>query len=138
MRIFLFLTDKILTFSLPTDIEGSFSFDADLEEESKLINVEARNGEWVIYSVDEVRVVDCGQSVDSTILSDNSFYVINRLKNNYLIYVSSITSNKIDTYKYDKNIKMVIGNGRDANVYYNCPYLDNLLVKIYNVDNRLV
>ena len=138
MRIFLFLTDKILTFSLPTDIEGSFSFDADLEEESKLINVEARNGEWVIYSVDEVRVVERGQSVDSTILRDNSFYVINRLKNNYLIYVSSITSNKIDTYKYDKNIKMVIGNGRDANVYYNCPYLDNLLVKIYNVDNRLV
>ena len=90
MRIFLFLTDKILTFSLPTDIEGSFSFDADLEEESKLINVEARNGEWVIYSVDEVRVVDCGQSVDSTILSDNSFYVINRMKNNYLNYISMI------------------------------------------------
>lgn len=38
MKIYLYLSDKILSFSLPTDITGSFSFDENPKKENKLIN----------------------------------------------------------------------------------------------------
>ena len=44
MKIYLYLAEEILTFSLPNNISGSFSFDKNSEEESKLINIEAKNG----------------------------------------------------------------------------------------------
>ena len=50
MKIYLYLEDKIMNFQLPKDIEGSYSFDENPEEEAKLINIEARDGTWVLYS----------------------------------------------------------------------------------------
>ena len=47
MRIYLFLADKIVDFVLPLEIMGSFSFDENPDEESKLINIEARDNQWV-------------------------------------------------------------------------------------------
>ena len=36
MKIYLYLIDKIISFSLPQQIVGSFSFDENLDEETKL------------------------------------------------------------------------------------------------------
>ena len=49
MKIYLFLDNKMLSFSLPSEVSGSFSFDENNNEETKLVNVEAREGKWVIY-----------------------------------------------------------------------------------------
>ena len=37
MKIYLYLTEKIVSFTLPQEIMGSYSFDEDPEEEIKLI-----------------------------------------------------------------------------------------------------
>ena len=39
VKIYLYLEDKIMNFQLPKDIEGSYSFDENPEEEAKLINI---------------------------------------------------------------------------------------------------
>ena len=39
MRIYLYLANEILEFSIPKEISGSFSFDENPEEETKLINI---------------------------------------------------------------------------------------------------
>ena len=57
MKIYLYLNDKIINFSLPGQIEGSFSFDYNMNEESKLINIEARDGNWVIYSTKNTKLI---------------------------------------------------------------------------------
>ena len=56
MKIFLFYPDKIYKFILPKEIEGSYSFDIDKNETTKLINVEARDGNWVIFSIEGVEL----------------------------------------------------------------------------------
>ena len=48
MRIVLYLMDKLVEFHLPKQVAGSFSFGIDENEESQLINIEARNGNWVL------------------------------------------------------------------------------------------
>ena len=57
MKIYLFLNDRLVNFFLPMEIEGSFSFDPSFDEEAKLINIEARDGKWVIYSTNDSKLI---------------------------------------------------------------------------------
>ena len=75
MKIYLFLKDRIVNFLLPIEISGSFSFDYESNEESKLINVEARDGKWIIYSTGDVSIMNGNNLVGYLDLVDDSFYV---------------------------------------------------------------
>ena len=113
MRVYLFLNDKIVDFALPKEIVGSFSFDVDEEEDIKLINIEAKNGGWVIYSTIDVSVLSGENNIlEFQQLINNSFYILRRRDINYLIYVSDLSLDKISLYSYveNMNIKITIKN----------------------------
>ena len=57
MKVYLYLVDKLLNYSLPHDISGSYSFDENPDEEAKLINIEARDNKWFLYSTTDVSVM---------------------------------------------------------------------------------
>ena len=135
MKICLFYQDRIYNFVLPNEIEGSYSFDVDKNEESKLINIEARDGKWVIYSIDGAIIIGANGRIDDAILGDNSFYIIQKNNQNYLIYVCSIASDKMNLYSYN-GLNLIIGNS--GNISYNCPYFGNNQVRIYKQDDKFI
>jgi len=138
MNIYLFLKDKLVSFSLPQEKSGSFSFDENPNEETKLINVEARNGEWVLYSTSDVQVINANSIIASASLIDNNFYILKRNDINYLIYVSVHFNNKITLYSYDQTINLTIGNTSEFNIQYPCPLLNQISIKIHNMNGALV
>ena len=137
MRIYLFLANKLLTISLPEEISGSFSFD-EVDTESKLINIEARDNKWVLYSTIDSKVISNGNPVESTEITSNTFYILNRDNKQYLIYAVDALENVLYTYKYDQNINLLIGNDNNCNIRYNCEYINGLIARIYFKDNRLL
>ena len=46
MRIVLFTMDRLVEFMLPSQVFGTFAFDSNDDEDTKLINIEADNDEW--------------------------------------------------------------------------------------------
>ena len=138
MKIYLFLTDKIINFSLPTDIMGSFSFDENLKEENKLINIEARNNQWIIYSTSNVSIIYNDTIIPSTTLTTNSFYTLKRNGKNYLIYVTNLFFGNTEAYQYNNDLNLNIGNDNGCNIQYQCPILNNLKIKISNINNQLM
>ena len=78
MKITLFLTDKIMEFFLPNQVSGSYSFDENQNEDYKLINVEAEDDEWVLYSKDYVKVVVNNVCEPKIALEPNNFYILQR------------------------------------------------------------
>ena len=60
MRIVLFTMDRLVEFMLPSQVFGTFAFDSNDDEDTKLINIEADNDEWFLYSTTGVRVLDNG------------------------------------------------------------------------------
>ena len=135
MKIYLFDQDRIYNFLLPNEVEGSYSFDSDKDSTSKLLNVEARDGKWVIYSSGDTQIISNGTVSDSFELLNNNYFIISRDGKNYLIYVCDITSDKMDIYSCN-GLNMIIGNG--GNVNFNCPYLGNNQIRIYKQDNMFV
>ena len=124
MKIYLFLNNKIVSFTIPANISGSYSFDENPEEESKLINIEARNTGWVIYSTYDSKIYNNGQEVAVLPLKENMYYLIKRKNVTYLIYVTNLFDNSFSYYNYNDDINLIIGNDENCNII-----LKNNLVK---------
>ena len=136
MKVYLFTDDRIYNFILPVETEGSYSFDIDKSTSSKLINIEARDNKWILYSVGGVKLYYNNKIVDSIQLVDSNFYIVEKNQKKYLIYVCDFASDKMSVYTY-KNLNMIVGNS--GNVVYKCPYIGNNYVKIYrDSDNNMV
>ena len=137
MEITLFLNEKIINFKLPSEISGSYSFDAS-EIESKLINVEARNEYWTLYETTDVKIIQNNKYLESIQLVPNNFYILKKEEKTYLIFVSDLNVNSFSIYKYDTNLKLSIGNTDSCNIKYNCEYLKSCEILIYIKNNVLV
>lgn len=138
LRITLYLKNKIMQFSLPTDISGSFSFDENEENETKLINIEAINNEWQLYSTSDSTISINNQITPSVVIKPNNFYFIKRLDTTYTIYISDSYEKKIMPYNYDENINLVVGNSDDCNIKYNIPFLKGQVLSIKSKDNKYI
>ena len=138
MKITLFLTTGLFDFSLPNDISGSYSFDSNIDENSKLINVEAREGKWVIYSTTDVKILSGNQFVNEAYLMENYFYILRRNEIDYLIYAEIPAHGNMAAYNCPENANIIIGNTKESNIKYNCSLLNNSAIKISYVDNKLM
>ena len=137
MKIYLFLPDKIMSFSLPKDIAGSFSFDENPKEENKLINIEARENRWNLYTTTSVSVLSNDVPISATALAINSFYVLKRNDKKYLIYVTSLNLGNVECYQYGNDLNLSIGSDNSNNILYQCPLANNLKIKIGLESNQI-
>ncbi len=138
MNISLYLIDRIVNFKLPNQISGSFSFDVNPDEESKLINIESKDDKWILYQTPDVTIITNEGFTSRVVLVPDNFYVLRRDNKNYLIYVNLKSMPGFITYKYDHDINLVIGNTPDSNVKYDVANLNNMLVRVFYKDNFLV
>lgn len=139
MKIYLYLDNKILTFTIPKKVLGSFSFDENPEEESKLINIEARDGQWYLYSTTEAAVTINGSPESSTPLISNSYYVIKKNnKKDYLIYVSNLFDDSFLAYSYNENLNIIIGNDKSCNLQFSCNLLKGTCASLSLKEGKLI
>ena len=136
MKIALYLMSGIYVFRLPNQVLGSFSFDSE-DITDKLINIDARDGKWVMYSTSEVSIINNNTSVKDIILENNNFYTLKRAGKYYLIHVSSLLNSKMDLFEISERSKLIIGNNNNCNIKYNCPYVNNLMLGITFTDNKI-
>ncbi len=137
MIITLFLQDKIMEFFLPNQVSGSYSFDENPNEDYKLINVEAENGLWTLFSKDYVKLIYNNVYQESIALEPNDFYILEKDGVSYLIYTSLSYDSNLSIYTYDNNVNLLIGYSNDSNVVYNCPFISGLVAQVKRVNNQL-
>ena len=138
MKIYLFLSEEIKVYKLPNVISGSFSFDPDVDEDIKLINIESRNGKWVLYSTSNVNVFFDNSVVDNIVINVNTYYILQRSNKNYLIFIDNYFSNNLITYSYDKNINISVGKNNSCNFFYDCPFISGSVYKLLYREDKLV
>lgn len=138
MKIYLYLPKRILCFSLPKEVLGSYSFDENLNEESKLVNIEARNNEWVIYSTVDSQIIINGNPISDIKLELNSFYTIQRNNQKYLIYTAKLFEDDLSLYSHDNELSLIIGNGSNCNISYSCDMVAGQVCHVHYDNGVLV
>ena len=118
MKIYLFLKDKIRIFTLPQMISGSYNFDEDDNSEDKLINIDAKNDKWVLYSTEESKIIYNNQIVEELPLIPYNYYTLKKNKVNYIIYVENLVEDTFKAYSYDNSVNIVVGNSNNSTILY--------------------
>lgn len=138
MKIFLYLADKIFDYVLPDEISGSFSFDP-FEDEKKLINIEARDGEWVLYSTDYVKILsDNNEEIVSKKLDVDKFYIIEKAGKKYLLYVKKMDFEGVLTFRYNDKLNFSVGSSESCSIVYNNFNFSNLLISFIIQNNDII
>ena len=130
MKITLYLDDGMIEYTLPTQISGSYNFDPNENEEAKLINIEARNNVWTLYSTTEVQVVDNGQAVSEVPFKEDTYYYLIRNNVKYLISTSTIREKQLNTFVINPNTRLLVGATPDCNILFSSPLVNGLQVRI--------
>lgn len=137
MNILLYLQDRIVKFKLPNEVSGSFSFDAQ-NSDNKLINVDAINGEWILYETDDSRIIGPNNSyLESTKLVPNSFYILEKEQIKYLIYTENKVFKNMLILNYDYKNPLTISNTDNSLIKYICPFINNLNISLSLRNNEL-
>jgi len=136
MRIYLYLSSKIYDYLLPDEISGSFSFDPE-DDENKLINIEARNAKWVIYSTDSSKVYVNNEVIEAKELEINQYYVIEKDNKKYLLYTKINKFDGILSFKYPEKNNITIGTSDNKSIVYNNAYFASSEVAIYIDKDKL-
>ena len=138
MKITLFLNDRLINFELPQEISGNYTFDENPNEESKLINIEARDNKWYIYSTEDTKIVYNNIEKKEKEISDNMYINLKRFDKVYLIYLNITKNDKMMTYKFSQELNMLIGNDSSCNIIYNNQFINSLVAKVSYKENKLV
>ena len=138
MKIYLYLKDKIKIFLLPQIVSGSYNFDEDDNSEDKLINIDAKNNKWVLYSTDESKVHLNDQIVEELPLVPYNYYKISKNKSTYVIYVENLVENSFKTYLYDNNINIIVGHTNNSTIICKNIFENGEIFQITNNNGSLV
>ena len=110
MKIYLYLSDKIRIFTLPQMVSGSYNFDEFDNSEDKLINIDAKDNKWILHSTEDSKVYLNNQIVQELPLLPYNFYRINKNNTFYVIYVEKLVEETFNTYSYDRDLDIILGN----------------------------
>ena len=138
MKIYLYLNDKIRIFTLPQMVSGSYNFDEDDNSPDKLINIDAKGNEWVLYSTEESKVYSGEQIAEELPLKPYKFYKLRKNNNYYVIYVENLVENDYKVYSYDKNVNIVLGNTSESTILYKNVFENGEIFRLEFNNNSLV
>lgn len=134
---------RINNLKLPDIIKGSFwvtDYDSN-NNLNNIINIEAFNGSWKMFSNEDVSIISNNKEQDSIILSDYSFYVLKLKKKDTLIllYCSPSYDKTYKKYLVDNDVTIKIGSSIDNNICFDSYGVDEQHAKIeYNNGNYYI
>jgi len=138
MKIYLFLKDQIKIFILPQMVSGSYNFDEDDNSEDKLINIDAKEDKWVLYSTDESKIIYNNQIVEELPLIPYNYYTLKKNNVNYIAYVENLVEDTFKAYSYDNSINIVVGNTNNSTILYKNQFEKGEVFQLNNNNNSLV
>ena len=125
MRLLLFNGNRLTRLTLPKKIEGSFWLIDELNKNNNIINIEAKNGKWIMKENDEAKII-FGNSYTSEIeLMPNYFYFIDYEGKKMFLYSERVLDKTIRYYKIQQNTTLTLGKDATQDIMYENAYIIN-------------
>ena len=122
MKVLLIKNNRLYGYRLPDTVKNNFWItDIDnYDNERNLINVLAKDGQWVLKSNYETQVVSGERVYDEVILNEYNFYVIKNESEQsyYYLYALPNVDETYKSYNVTTNGSLKIGKAPDCNILY--------------------
>ena len=130
MHIFLLTETKLYDFKLPQEIFGNYSFGLDNEIDNKIINIEAKDNSWYLYSTKNVSILSENNIVHGVNIEHDRVYYAKYDNKIYIIYARDDEKNELYYYRHN-DLDLIIGNGEKYNICTSKIFKNDSKVRIY-------
>ena len=130
MRVILFNGNRLTRLTLPQKIEGSFWLTDELDNNTNIVNIEAKNGKWVVKENDESKIIFGNSYTPEVELMPNYFYFIDYNNKKMLLYSENILDKTIKYYKVAENTSLTLGKDTTQDIIYENAYVINNYLKL--------
>ena len=125
MRVIL-LGRKLYSFELPEKVDGSYWMPYGDDSSENLINIEARNDQWVMKTNDETAILRNNGILPEVVLENDCFYNLLRNNQQLIIYTTKTYDESFKTYQFNNDCNIRIGNAEGCEILYNVMYMNGV------------
>jgi len=130
MRVILFNGNRLSKMLLPKKIEGSFWLVDEINNNNNIVNIEAKDGKWILKGNDEAKIIFNRAYTSNVELMPNYFYFIDYNGKKMLLYSENILDKTIKYYKVLENTSLTIGKDTTQDIIYENAYITNDYLKL--------
>ena len=130
MRVILFNGNRLTRLILPQKIEGSFWLTDELNNNNNIVNIEAKNGKWILKENDEAKIIFGNSYTSEVELMPNYFYFIDYNGKKMFLYSENILDKTIKYYKVQNNTTLTLGKDTTQDIIYENAYIVNNYLKL--------
>ena len=138
MLVSLIKKDRIYSVTLPLNVNGTY-WVSDVDKngnERNLINIDERNGEWVLKSNAENKVIEEDRIIDEIVLKDYTFHYVQIEKEEIaLLYCAPVYETNTVQLEVRNGSQILIGKNQLCKIIYNLPTVNDEHAKITFVNN---
>lgn len=124
MLVSLIKKDKIYSVSLPLAINGTY-WVADTDKngnERKLVSIEEKNGEWVLKSNNDSKIIEEDRIINEVVLKNYSFHYVQIEKEEIaLLYCCPVYDPNSIQVEVKNSAEILIGKSQLCKIIYNLP-----------------
>ena len=139
MLVSLIKKDKIYSVSLPMAVNGTYWVcDSDRNgNERKLLSIEEKNGEWVLKSNNDNKIIEEDRIINEVVLKNYSFQYIQIEKEEIaLLYCCPVYDPNNIQIEVKNSVDFIIGKSQLCKVIFNLPTVSDEHAKlVYNNGN---
>ena len=125
MRVILFNGNRLSRLILPQKIEGSFWLTDELNNNNNIVNIEAKDGKWILKENDEAKIIFGNSYTSEVELMPNYFYFIDYNGKKMFLYSENVFDKTIKYYKVGENTSLTIGKDTTQDILYENAYITN-------------
>ncbi len=138
MRVSLIKYGKIYNTNLPLEINGSFWIEDKDKNNIKrnLINIEAKDGKWILKSNFETKIIYNGNNVSEIALEEYEFYElqVEGEQYSYILHTSPVYDANSSEFEVGSNCQIYVGSGTNNTINYNNKYISDKQCLIQSVN----
>lgn len=136
MLVSLIKKDKIYSLSLPLAINGTY-WVADTDKngnERKLVSIEEKNGEWVLKSNNDSKIIEEDRIITEVVLTNYSFHYVQIEKEEIaLLYCCPVYESNNIQVEVKNSSEIIIGKSQLCKIIFNLPTVSDEHAKlVYN------
>lgn len=139
MKILILKNDKILEFKLPQKIFGDYWItDSDKEGHvTNIINVKEQEGNWVLSSNDNVKILKDGMYHNSLVLSNDDMCTLefSNQQIKYMLYCAKSYENSYEIFAFNNANEITIGIQGDNGIVYRHRKMTDSKIKLHYENN---
>ena len=129
MRVIL-LGRKLYYFDLPEKVDGSYRMPFGDDSNESLIDIEAKDNQWIMKSNDETSILHNNGFVNEMPLKVDSFYTLQRNSMQLILYTTKTFDDSFKLYYPGDSCNLKIGNYTDCDINYGVMYMNGVVASL--------